>query len=301
MDSNFPNVGDARIEVELSKVFSVFREMIQVVRPSHSDRVDMNNMSTAATVSSGRCPQRKKSRPKEAIKIDTVTPQVIEDDLIALKDHTSAVNEIFNGLMQVAEADGPFQHSFMKSEVRPNLKGDGSKEQSLAALGSVCSNNMIQNPFLKLQLFSNLIAIDGPPVERLGILLNTTKGSNAFWKTFPVLINTTADIIVKLYCVWIFWAAQINIAELSTRCGSFGPEAAASVDSNCLLPQDDPCVLGAIDSINYLLQRRKDAQCYATDAQAATASSEVRSSNLQETLSGLIIPLLSAMDTIFKS
>ncbi len=119
-------------------------------------------------------------------------------------------------------------------------------------LSAVCNNAMIDRPFVKLSLFSDIIRVKGMPIEKLSQLMTAPKGDTKVWKMLPSLINTSMDILIKLCCSWMLYASLIDLEKMVTKTANNDEEE----NDDCLLDSSDPCVSNTITYINNIIMEK---------------------------------------------
>nr|BDT63240.1 MAG: wsv023-like protein [Hemigrapsus takanoi nimavirus]GBG35330.1 wsv023-like protein [Hemigrapsus takanoi nimavirus] len=292
------DVEDEAIQVQLSKIFAAIIEILPVCDPSHSDLVDNSKMNRAATDSNRKHLQRKQQQQQDqqdslkkndiVRRIDTTTSQVVATDLETLKGHSQEVGDVLTQFMQFAEGDG--EHSQGGGDNKKRTPVDENKRK-MDVLSTVCSNTMIDRPFVKLSLFSDIIKIRGMPLEKLSQYMTAPKGDNKVLKMMPSLINTSMDIMIKLCCTWMFFSASINLKKLSDE----------EKDGDYLLDLSDPCVLNAITWINNAIETRRNSSLTTLLPGETTLQKKIDNRSVMiENLSEIIIPCLIKMESVLS-
>ena len=287
---NVTSIEDEAIQVQLADLFAAIGEIIPVYNSSHSDLVDNYEMNHAATDSNKKHLQRKQqqdSLEKNDIirKIDTTTSQVIAKDLETLKGHSHEVGDLMNQLMQFAEGDGVYNQG------ADDIKRRTPVDEKMDVLSAVCSNTMIDRPFVKLSLFSDIIRVRGMPIEKLSQLMTAPKGDNKVWKMLPSLINTSMDILIKLCCSWMLYASLIDLKKMVT-----------ANNDNCLLDSSDPCVLNTISYINNIIIKRRNSSLTTLLPGETTLQKKIGNRSVMiENLSDVLIPCLSKIESVLSN
>lgn len=287
------DIEDEAIQVQLANVFAAIGQLIPVYDSSHSDLVDNCKMKNAAADSNKKHLQRKQA-PQQKIdivrRIDTTTSQVIATDLETLKGHSQEIGDLLDQFMQFAEGDG--QGGDDNKKVTPV---DESKRK-MKVLSAVCSNTMIDRPFFKLSLFSDIIRVGGIPIEKLSQFMTAPKGDNKIWKMLPSLINTSMDILIKLCCSWMLYASLIDLKKMVTKTANNDDEK-----NDCLLDSSDPCVLNTITCINNIIMKRRNASLTTLLPGETTLQKKLDSrSDMLKNLSDVLIPCLSKFESVLS-
>lgn len=276
------DIEDESIQVQLAHIFAALGDMVPVYDPSHSDLVDNSNMNHAAIESNKRHLQGKND---EVIrKIDTTTSQVIAKDLETLKGHSKEVGKLLNQLMQFAEGDGDYRQGDRTSPVEEN-------KRKMEELTSICSHVTLDRPFVKLSLFSDIINLQTMPIEKLSQVMTAPKGNNKIWKMLPTMINTTMDILIKLYCSWMLYASLIDLKKI-----------VSNKEDDCLLDLSDPYVLTTIDHINEVIAKRKDSSLITLLPSETIPPKKIgNKSIMKDNLSKMVIPCLFKIESVISN
>ena len=298
------DIEDEAVQVQVGHIIEAIGQIIPLFDSSHSDLVDNYKMNHAATDSNKKHLQRKQQQQDQldslkkddkVRRIDTSISEVIDRDLETLKGHSQEVGELLKQFMQFAEGDGVYRQG----------GGDNKKlapaERTMDILTAVCSNTMIDRPFFKLALFSEIIRARGMPLERLSQLMTTPKGGNKVWKMLPSLINTSMDILIKLCCSWMLYASLIDLKKMTAKTA-----AAANNDEekndDCLLDSSDPCVLNTITCINNILLKRRNSSLITLLPGETTLQKKIENRSVMiENLSDVLIPCLFKIESVLSN
>ena len=286
-------IEDEAIQIQLASLFAAIAEILPVSDPSHSDLVDIHNKNHAAADSKKQQQQhdslKKYDTPR---KIDTTSSQVIAKDLETLKEHSQEVGDLLDELMKFAERDD----GQGKGDKKKRIPGDANKRK-MDILTAVCSNTMIDRPFFKLSLFSDIIRVKGIPVEKLSQLMSAPKGDNKVWKMLPSLINTSIDILIKLCCSWMLYASLIDLKKMATKTATNEKEESG----NCLLDSSDPCVCNTVTHINNIIMKRRNSSLTTLLPGETTLQMNINQKSVMvEHLSEVIIPCLSKIESVLS-
>lgn len=298
---NAMDIEDEAIQVQLADLFAAIGQIIPVYDSSHSDLVDNYMMNHAATDSNKKHLQRKQHQQQDqqdslnksgiVRKINTTTSQVIARDLEMLKEHSQEVGDLLNQFMRFAEGDGVYRQGGGDNKKRTPVD---ENKRKMDVLSAVCSNTMIDRPFVKLFLFSEIIVARGMPIEKLSQLMTAPKGDNKVWKMLPSLINTSMDILIKLFCSWMLYASLIDLKKMATE--------TANNDDDCLLDSSDPCVLNTITYINNIIMKRRNSSLTTLLPGETTLQKKIGNKSVMiENLSGVLIPCLSHIESVLSN
>lgn len=298
------DIEDEAIQVQLADLFAAIGQIIPIYDPSHSDLVDNNKMNHAATDSNKKHLPRKQQQQQDQQdslkkndiirRIDTATSQVIARDLETLKGHSQEVGDLLNQFMQFAEGDGVYRQGGGDDNKRASVD---ENKRKMDVLSTVYRNAMIDRPFVKLSLFSDIIRVRGMPIEKLSQLMTAPKGDNKVWKMLPSLINTSTDLLGKLCCTWMLHASLIDLEKMVTRTANNDEEK----NDDCLLDSSDPCVLNTITCINNIIMKRRDSSLTTLLPGETTLQKRVgKRSVMIENLSDVLIPCLSKIESVLS-
>ena len=285
-------IEDEAIQIQLENIFAAIAQILPVSDPSHSDLLDNHNKNHAAA-DSKKQQQQQDSFKKNARKIDTTTSQVIAKDLETLKEHSQEAGDLLNELMQFAERDGVYGQGGGEKRMPVD-----ENKRKMEVLSAVCCNTMIDRPFSKLSLFSDIIRVKGMPIEKLSQLMTAPKGDNKVWKMLPSLINTSVDILIKLCCSWMLYASLIDLKKIATKTSTNNDKEESD---DCLLDSSDPCVCNTITLINKIIMKRRDSSLTTLLPGETTLQMRINQRSVMvEYLSEVIVPCLSKIESVFS-
>ena len=274
---------DNALQIQINDIISGIAGIIPVYDSSHSDLVDNYEMNHAAADSNQKHFQQQQYNQQNVRRIDTTISQVIANDLEILKGHSQEVDNLLKQIMEETEKD--CNNSQDKNENKKCID-----ECKMSVLTTVCSNTMIDRPFVKLLLFSDIIRVRGMHIEKLSQLMTAPKGDKKIWKMLPSLINTSMDILIKLCCSWMLYASLIDLKKMVTN-----------DEGDCLLGSSDPCVLNTINYINNIIKKRRDSSLITLLPGETTVQKKIGNRSIMiENLSEVLIPCLFKIERVLS-